>query len=165
LPGDIAGIGRRIFAGRMAGWLLCPVEGQAALPPGVEGRSVRIQLDDGALQMIPGDERADVAVDEDKSPAAQSLIKETPRGRAVPIIFIVVGVLSIPVIWDTILEMLRRQYYGGVVIDGRQTPALITHDKTLPAEMVLFIGSDGKSQRYDAKNIPEDLLLKLAKAP
>ena len=165
MSGDIIGIERRIFAGSTAAWVLCPVQGRAALPPGLEGRSVRIQLDDGALQTIPGDERADVTVAEDKSTTAQALIKETPHGRAVPIIFIVIGVLSVPVIWDTIREMLRRQYYGGVIIDGRQTPASITHDKTLPAEMVLFIGSDGKSQRYEAKNIPEDLLLKLAKTP
>ena len=91
------------------------------------------------------------------------MIKETPPGRAVPIIFIVVGVLSIPVIWDIVREMLRREYYGGVIIDARQTPALITHDKTLPAEIVLFIGPDGKSQRYEAQNISEDLLLKLVK--
>jgi hypothetical protein len=149
----------------MAAWLLCPPRGRAALPPGVEGRSVRIQLDDGALQTIPGDERADATAEEDKSEAAQALIKETPKDRAVPIIFVVVAVLSIPVIWDTIREMLRRQYYGGVIVDARQTPALITHDKTLPAEMVLFIGADGKSQEYEAKNFSEDILLKLTKAP
>jgi hypothetical protein len=139
------------------------VSGRAALPPGLEGRSVRIQLDDGALQVIPGDERADLKVEEDRSAIAQALIQETPRGRAVPIIFIVVGVLSISVIWDTVREMLRREYYGGVVIDARETPALITHDKTLPAEMVLFIGPDGKSERYEARNVSEDLLGKFLK--
>jgi hypothetical protein len=158
LSGNIIGIGRRIFAGWVAPWLLWSVQSRAALPPGVEGRPVRIQLDDGALQTIPGDERAEVTVEEDKSTAAKALIKKTPPGRAVPVIFIVDGVLSVPVIWDTIRKMLRRQYYGGVIIDGRQTPALITHDKALPAEMVLFIGSDGHSQRYEAKNIPEDIL-------
>lgn len=134
---------------------------RAALPPGVEGRSVRIQLDGGALQAIPGDERSDVTIEEDKSSAAQALINETPQGRAVPIIFIVIGVLSIPVIWDTVNEMLRREYYGGVVIDGRQTPALITHDKSLPANFVLFIGSDGKSEKYEAKDFSEVMLEKL----
>ena len=149
----------------MAAWPLFSVRGRAALPPGVEGRPVRIQLDDGALQTIPGDERADATVAEDKSAAAQELIRETPQGRAVPVIFVVVGILSIPVIWDTIREMLRRQYYGGVIVDARQTPALITHDKTLPAEIVLFIGADGKSQKYGARNFSEDILLKLSKAP
>jgi hypothetical protein len=162
LSGDITRIGRRMITGSMAAWLLRPVLGQAA-PPGVERRSVRIQLDDGALQTIPGDEQADVTIEEDNSATAQTLIKETPPGRAVPIIYMVVGILSIPVIWDTVREMLRREYYGGIVIDARQTPALITHDKTLPAELVLFIGADGKSQRYEARNVPEDLLTKLAK--
>ncbi len=145
----------------MVASLLCPALGWGAPPPGVESRSVRIQLDEGALQTIPGDERADVVVEEDKSAVAEALIKDTPPGRAVPIIYIVVGVLSIPVIWETVREMLRREYYGGVVIDARQTPALITHDKILPADTVLFIGPDGKSQRYEARNISEDLLTKL----
>jgi hypothetical protein len=164
LSGGISSTGRRVFAGWIVvAWSLCSVSGRAELPRGVEGRSVRIQLDGGALQVIPGDERADVKVEEDKSPAAQTLIQNTPQGRAVPIFFIVVGVLSIPVIWDTVREMLRREYYGGVVIDARETPVLITHDKTLPAEMILFIGQDGKSERYEAWNVSEDLLGKILK--
>jgi hypothetical protein len=96
--------------------------GEAAVPQGVEARPVRIQLDSGALQQIPGDERADLQVNQDSSPPAQALIRATPPGRAIPLIFVVVGILSIPVIWDTIREMLRRDYYGGVLIDARQTP-------------------------------------------
>jgi len=72
--------------------------GWAAMPPGVEGRKVQIQLDEGALQRIPGDERADATVTQDESPAAKALIQATPEGRAVPIIYVVVGVLSISVI-------------------------------------------------------------------
>jgi hypothetical protein len=101
---------------------------------------VPMQIDEGALQTIPGDERTDVAVKEDTSPEAQVLIKAALPGRAIPVIYVVVGVLSIPTIWDTIHEMLRRSYYGGVLIDARQLPALITHDKSLPAGIVLFIG-------------------------
>ena len=59
--------------------------------------------------------------------------------------------------------MLRRDYYGGVVIDARQTPALITHDKAMPAETILFIEPDGHSVRYESRNVPEDLLSKIAK--
>jgi hypothetical protein len=125
----------------------------------------RIQLDSGTLQVIPGDERADVRVEEDRSVAAKTLVEHSPPGRAIPIIYIVVGVLSLPVIWDTVREMLRREYYGGVIIDARQAPASITHDKTLPAGIVLFIGPDGNSKKYEAPNIPEDLLLKLIKTP
>jgi hypothetical protein len=165
LLGGVARVGRRMVTASMAASFLCAASGWGAPPPGVESRSVRMQLDEGALQTIPGDERADVLVEEDKSTSAQALIKETPPGKAVPIIYIVVGVLSIPVIWDTVREMLRREYYGGVVIDARQTPALITHNKTLPATFILFIGPDGKSQRYEARNVPEDLLAKIAKVP
>jgi hypothetical protein len=119
------------------------------------------------LQQIPGDERADLMSKEDTSPGAQALLKETPAGRAIPIIYIVAGILSIPVIWDTIREMLRREYYGGVVIDARQTPAVITHDKALPANIVLFIDPDGHIQRNDFRTLPEDvardMLLKIKK--
>ena len=153
---------RCAVAGLIAAWFAFPARGMAALPPGVEGRSVRIQLDQGALQTIPGDERADVMVEEDKSAKAQALINEAPRDKAIPVIYLVVGVLSIPVIWDTVQEMLRRRYYGGVIIDGRQTPALITHDKSLPANWVLFISPDGKSEKFEAKDFFEVVLEKLA---
>jgi hypothetical protein len=157
-------LGRRAVLAGWLVWSLFPVIGRAALPPGVEGRSVRIRLDDSAIHAIPGDERVDVKVEEDHSSTAQAMILETPKERAVPIILIVVGVLSIPVIWDTVHEMLRREYYGGVVIDARHTPALITHDKILPADTVLFISADGKSERYESRNISEELLGKLLKS-
>jgi hypothetical protein len=158
-------VGRRVVMGWMGLLLLRPVSGEAAVPQGVESRQVRIQLDGGALQQIPGDERADLKVTQDSSAAAQALIQAAPPGRAIPIIFVVVGILSIPVIWDTIREMLRRNYYGGVLIDARQTPAVITHDKTLPADIVLFIGPNGHSERYESRNVSEELLLKIAKVP
>lgn len=152
---------RRAVPGLVAAWLIFCARSTAALPLGVEGRSVRIQLDQGALQTIPGDERADVKVAEDKSAKAQALIKETPHEKAIPVIYLVIGVLSIPVIWDTVQEMLRREYYGGVIIDARQTPALITHDKSLSARFVLFISADGKSEKYEAKDFSENVLEKL----
>ena len=142
-----------------------PVIGTAAVPPGLEGREVRIQLDDQALQQIPGDERADLTVTQNSSPTAQALIQATPPGRAIPIIYVIVGILSIPVIWDTIREMLRRDRYGGVLIDARQAPALISHDRVLPADTVLFISPDGHPERYTSRNVPEELLLKIAKVP
>jgi len=149
-----------MLAGSIAAWFF-NLEGKAALPPGVEGRSVHIQLDEGALQKIPGDERADVSVIEDKSATAQALIKNAPKQKAVPVIYIVVGVLSIPIIWDTLQEMLRRNYYGGCIIDARQTPALIRHDKSVPAAFVLFISPDGKSEKYESRFFSEGMLRKL----
>jgi len=155
---------RRVIAS-LSFFLLQTRIGKAALPQGVQARRVRIQLDDGALKRIPGDERTDLQVNQDSSPTAQALIRATPPGRAIPIIFVVVGILSIPVIWDTIREMLRRDYYGGVLIDARQTPALITSQQSLPANTILFIGPDGHSTRYESTDVPEDILLKIAKAP
>jgi hypothetical protein len=145
----------------VAAGLILSARSSAALPPGVKGRPVRIQLDRGALQIIPEDERANLTVTEDKSAKAQALIKETPHERAIPVIYLVIGALSIPVIWDTVQEMLRREYYGGVIIDARRTPALITHDKSLPARFVLFISADGKSNKYEAKEFSENMLEKL----
>jgi hypothetical protein len=134
-----------------------------ALPPGVEGLSVRIQLDEQSIAKIPGRERAEASVVEDRSAAAQALIAAAPRERAVPIILIVVGALSVPVIWDTVQEMLRRYYYGGVLVDARQTPVSITHDRTLPADLVLYIAPDGQSKRIAARDFTADLLGALGK--
>lgn len=161
----MASIRRRDVVGWIGVFLLYPASGGTAAPQEVESRHVRIQLDQGALRQIPGDERTDLKVTQDLSPGAEVLIKETPRGRAIPIIYVVVGILSIPVIWDTIREMLRRDYYGGVLIDARGTPALIIYDKKLPADTILFIGPDGHAERYESRSVPEELLLKIAKAP
>src|SRR5690349_60020 len=98
------GVGRRLFVGSALVWLARPFRSLAAPPPAIEARPVRIQLDDGSLPQIPGDERADLTVTQDTSRAAQALVEAAPPGRAIPIIFVVVGVLSIPVIWDTIRE-------------------------------------------------------------
>ena len=154
---------RRSIAAWLGLALLRSANVGAAVPPGVESLPVHMQLDGGALQQIPGDERADVSVTQDSSPEAEALIQATPPGRAIPVIFVVVGILSIPVIWDTIREMLRRDHYGGVLIDARQTPVLITHDTALPADFVMFIDRDGHGQRYEARDIPADLLLQIAK--
>ena len=130
----VIAVQRRVVITSIGFFLLEIGIGKAAVPPGVEARRVRIQLDEGALNKIPGDERTSLQEQQDSSTTARSLIRNTPPGRAIPIIFVVVGVLSIPVIWNTIREMLRRDYYGGVLIDGRQTPALIISQKSLPAK-------------------------------
>jgi hypothetical protein len=46
-------------------------------------------------------------------------------------------------------------------MDARQTPALIRHDKSVPAAFVLFIGPNGKSEKYESKFFSEDVLSKL----
>ena len=135
---------------------------QAAGPR--NGEQVRIQLDSGALLAIPPDERAGLKITQDDSDSAKALIKATPSERAIPIIYLVVGVLSIPVIWDTIREMLRRDEYGGVLIDARKSPPLIEHDRSIPADIVLFVDEQGHSTKVESRNVSEDLLAKMIKS-
>ncbi|MGA7385314.1 MAG: hypothetical protein WBW81_11670 [Methylocella sp.] len=111
-----------------------------------EGTQVRIQLDQQALNTVPGDERADLEVTEDTSPEAQALKKRSPPGKAIPIIYLIAGLLSLPSIWSAVQEMLRRREYGGVIIDTRTTPANIHHDPSVQADLVLVIRPDGSTE-------------------
>ncbi|PZR91222.1 MAG: hypothetical protein DLM68_03865 [Hyphomicrobiales bacterium] len=101
-----------------------------------EATQIRIQLDQQALNAVPGDERAGLEVTEDTSPAAQALKARSPPGKAIPIIYLIVGLLSLPSIWAAVQEMLRRREYGAVIIDTRTSPANIHHDQSLPADLV-----------------------------
>lgn len=119
---------------------------------------IRIQLDQQALNTIPGDERAGLEVTEDKSSSAEALKESSPPGKAFPIIFIVIGVLSVPSIWAAVQEMLRRHEYGGVVIDTRTSPASIHHDQSLQADLVLVIRADGTAETVRSTLATEDFL-------
>ena len=111
-----------------------------------ESAQVQIQLDQQALNTLPGDERADLNVQEDTSPSAGALKARSQPGKAIPVIYLVIGVLSIPSIWSAVQEMLRRHEYGGVVIDTRTTPANIHHDQSLQADLVMVIRTDGSME-------------------
>jgi hypothetical protein len=104
-----------------------------------EAAEVRMQLDQQALNALPGDERVGLEVTEDTSPAAQDLKTHSAPGKALPIIYLIAGVLSLPSIRGAIQEMLRRHEYGGVVIDTRMSPAKIRNDLTAQADWVLVI--------------------------
>jgi len=123
-----------------------------------EAAQIRMQLDQQGLNTIPGDERVGLEEKEDTSPEAEALKKRSPPGKAIPIIYLVVGVLSIPSIWGAIQEMLRRHEYGGVVIDMRQTPANIRHDQSLQADLVLVIRTDGSTETVRSTLATEDFL-------
>ncbi|HXW71132.1 MAG TPA: hypothetical protein VEK34_06805 [Methylocella sp.] len=81
-----------------------------------------------------------------------------------PIIYLVAGVLSIPSIWSAVQEMLRRQEYGGVVIDTRTTQASIHHDQALQANLVMVIHVDGSTESLRSnlatEDFPKEILLK-----
>ena len=117
-------------------WGICIAGGGLRSAMAQETAQIRIQLDQQALNTVPGSERAGLEVTEDTSPAAEDLEGTSPPGKAVPIIFLIVGVLSIPSIWGAVQEMLRRHEYGGVVIDTRTNPANIRHDQSVQADLV-----------------------------
>jgi hypothetical protein len=123
-----------------------------------EATKIRIQLDQQALNAVPGRERAGLEVREDTSPAAEDLKARSLPGKAVPIIYLVAGVLSIPSIWSAVQEMLRRHEFGGVVIDTRTTPVNIQHDQSLPAELVTVIQADGSIEKVQSALATQDFL-------
>jgi len=123
-----------------------------------EATQIRIQLDQQALNTVPGDERAGLEVTEDTSPEAQALKKRSPPGKAIPIIYLIVGILSIPSVWAAVQEMLRRHEYGGVVIDTRTTPANIHHDPSVQADLVLVIRADGSAETVRSTLATENFL-------
>jgi hypothetical protein len=135
----------------IAGWGLRSVLAQ-------EATQIRIQLDQQALNTVPGDERVGLEVTEDTSPEAQALKARSPPGKAVPIIYLIAGLLSLPSIWTSIQEMLRRREYGGVIIDARTTPANIHHDLSVPADLVLVIRADNSTERVSSTLATEDFL-------
>jgi hypothetical protein len=115
-------------------------------------------LDQQALNVVPGKERAGLEVREDTSPAAEDLKARSLPGKAVPIIYLVVGILSIPSIWSAVQEMLRRHEYGGVIIDTRTSPASIHHDQSVQADLVLVIRADGSTETAHSTLATEDFL-------
>lgn len=141
-----------VWGGCILGWGLRSVMAQE------EGTQVRIQLDQQALNTVPGDERADLEVKEDTSPAAEDLKKRSPPGKAIPIIYLIVGLLSLPSIWAAVQEMLRRREYGGVIIDTRTTPANIHHDPSVQADLVLVIRPDGSTESVRSTVATQDFL-------
>ncbi len=155
-PSTALRIGRRgvlsaVWGVCIAGWGL-----RSALAQ--EATQIRIQLDQQALNTLPGDERAGLEVTEDTSPEAQALKARSPPGKAIPIIYLIAGLLSLPSIWAAVQEMLRRREYGGVIIDARTTPANIHHDQTIPADLVLVIRADGSSERVRSTLATQDFL-------
>ncbi|MGH6837846.1 MAG: hypothetical protein ACREDT_03425 [Methylocella sp.] len=123
-----------------------------------ESTQIRIQLDQQALNTVPGRERVGLEVTEDTSPAAEALKARSPPGKAIPIIYLVVGILSLPSIWSAVQEMLRRHEYGGVIIDARASPPNIHHDQSLQADLVLVIRADGSTETVRSTMATENFL-------
>jgi len=129
-----------------------------------EAAAVRMQLDQQALNAVPGDERVRLEVTEDTSPAAQDLKTRSLPGKALPIIYLIAGVLSLPSIRGAVQEMLRRHEYGGVVIDTRTRPANIRNEPTAQADAVV-IRADGSTESVRSTLFTEEFLKRVLNLP
>jgi hypothetical protein len=141
-----------------AAWGICIAASGLHSVMAQEAAEVRMQLDQQALNALPGDERAGLEVTEDTSPAAQDLKARSEPGKALPTIYLIAGILSLPSIRGAVQEMLRRHEYGGVVIDTRTSPAKIGNDLTAQADWVLVIRADGSMERVRSTLVTEDFL-------
>jgi hypothetical protein len=122
------------------------------------GVIANLEVDAGTLGSIPGDERAGLDVQRDNSALAHDLSARIPPGKAIPIIYIVIGILSIPTLWSTVREMLRRDYFGGVLIDLRGTQISIVSDPKVPANMVFVVQGDGSVKQFLSEDFSERTL-------
>lgn len=68
------------------------------------------------------------------------------------------GVIAIPVLWNAILEMVRQTEYGGVIIDLRTRPPMITNSLAIPANLVTTIHPDGTKESYESQSFFRDTL-------
>jgi hypothetical protein len=120
--------------------------------------TVDIRTDDAVRGLIPPISQQDLAIMPDQSPEARVLASRSPPARAVPVMLIIVGALALTQIIQLIQEMVRQHYYGGVVIDGRQSPPLIRNDLKIPADMVFVFLRDGSMQQFKSGGLPDGLL-------
>jgi hypothetical protein len=127
--------------------------GVAALPAGVSGQesetvTLRIRVDDSVRQSIPPILQRNLTIEQDQSEEAKELIRRSPPARAVPVMFIIVGAMAVPVVLQMIRESLSQTHYGGVLVDMRSQPASITSDPKIPSNIVFVIDVSGKMSQF-----------------
>jgi len=125
----------------------------AALPVSVaaqesEAVTLRMRVDDSVRHSIPPILQRNLSIEQDQSEEAKELIRRAPPGRAVPVMFIVVGVIAMPVVVQVIRESLFQTHYGGVLVDMRSQPASITSDPKIPSNLVFVIDASGKMSQF-----------------
>jgi hypothetical protein len=141
--------------------------GAAGIPERVYGQdtvTIRIRIDDSVRQSIPPLVQRNLTIEQDQSEEANELVRRSPPARAVPIIFIVVGAMAVPMVLQMIRETLRQFYYGGVLIDIRAQPPVVTSDPKIPANMLFLIDRDGKASQFTSDQLNPALLAQLLKA-
>lgn len=126
--------------------------------------SIRMRVDESVRAAIPLMVQRNLTIERDQSEEAKELAGRAPPERAVPIIFIIVGALTIPVVLQMIREALRQTYYGGVMIDMRTHPPSVTSDLKIPGNMVFVIEPDGKTTRYSSDQLSPELIGAVLKA-
>lgn len=112
---------------------------------------LRMRIDEGVRQAIPPILQQNLSIEPDASDEAREMKRRSPAVRAAPVIFIVVGGLALPVIWKVVQAALRQVYYGGVLLDLRSQPPLLTSDPKIPANVILVIDANGKVERLTSE--------------
>jgi hypothetical protein len=113
---------------------------------------VTLRVEQQALLRIPLSVRKNLSVQEDHSSDAQALGREVPPTHAIPIFFLVAGILAAPIVYDAILEMVRETVYGGVIMDLRNKPPIITNSRAIPAGIVEVIKPDGSTESRQSQS-------------
>jgi hypothetical protein len=129
-----------------------------------ENVTVRMRVDESVRASIPILVQKNLTIEPDQSQEAKELAGLSPPERALPIIFIVVGALTVPVVVQMIREALRQTYYGGVIIDIRTEPPSVRSDPKIPGNMVFVIEAGGKATRYTSDQLSPELIGTLLKA-
>jgi hypothetical protein len=126
--------------------------------------TIRIRVDESVRQSIPPLVQRNLTIERDQSEEANELIRRSPPARAVPVIFIIVGAMAVPVVLQMVREALRQIYYGGVLIDMRTQPPTVTSDPRVPGNMIFLTDSAGKTSQFTSDQLNPALLAQLLKA-
>ena len=115
---------------------------------------VQIRADESAKSTIftpVSLQRLNVTVD--SSSDAKVLQQATPKSRAVPLFYLIAGAIAVIVILEMIQELLRRTEYGGVIIDLRKVPPLVSNDLKVPAGFVFVVTPSGAVTKYTSDEL------------
>jgi hypothetical protein len=120
--------------------------------------TIRIRADESVRAKIPPIGEGSLTIEPDQSEEAKDLARRTPPGRAFPIIFTIVGAIALTELLQMIQELLRKTYYGGVLIDMRTQPPSVTSDPKIPANLIFVIDTQGKTSQFTNDQLSLDML-------
>jgi hypothetical protein len=107
---------------------------------------------------VPAIEQSTLNVSADTSQEAKELISRTPKGKAAPVLLIIIGAIAAVNISRMILELLQEYYYGGVIIDARVKPPMITNDVKIPPGTVVVISENGVQATFKKSEISPEFV-------